>query len=149
MVYRLVRIAAAALALCLLSAPAGAQVPDPFARQLAGRLEHAERQFRESGFTKLAGPIAGALGEGGAARFPFTLRAGRPYVVVGVCEQRCADLDLSLADPGQQVVSQDAIGDAAPFLGIVPARTETFTLTVVMTRCAAPACYFAFTVHGK
>jgi hypothetical protein len=71
------KAAAGLAALALLTGPAAAQVPDPFARELAQRLTRAEMVLTENGYARAAGPFAGGLPERRARRFTVMLRAGQ------------------------------------------------------------------------
>src|SRR5262245_23460074 len=103
-------------ALAVLSGTAAAQVPDPFARELAQRLATAETPLTENGYARAAGPFAGGLPEARARRFTVMLRAGQDYRIVGVCDRRCGDLDLRLFAPSNQLIAQDVLNDAVPVI---------------------------------
>lgn len=142
-------LAALAASVVLGFGAAAAQVPDPFARQLAQRLAQADSVQGDFGYSRAAGPFAGGLAQGGERRFQVMLRAGQPYRAVGVCDTRCGDLDLRLYDPNGTLVAQDARADAAPMIQINPVFTGTHTIEVAMARCAAEPCYFAFNVYSR
>lgn len=128
---------------------AAAQVPDPFARQLAQRLAQVDSVQVDYGYSRAAGPFAGGLAQGGTRRFPVMLRAGQPYRAVGLCDNRCGDLDMRLYDPNGTLVTQDALADALPIVQINPQSTGTYALEVVMSRCASQPCYYAFNVYSR
>ncbi|MES1202722.1 MAG: hypothetical protein ABUS57_14900 [Pseudomonadota bacterium] len=140
--------AAAGLAL-FLGAAASAQVPDPYARQLAQQLARVETQVRDLGFSRAAGPFAGGLVQRASRTFPVTLRAGAEYEFVGVCDSNCHDLDLRLFDANNQLVAEDALNDDVPILHVRPRTTGVHNLAVSMYRCAGANCYFAVNVYSK
>jgi len=144
-----VRWAVVAACLCLLSAPAAAQVPDPYARDLANQLARAEQFLNERGYGRAAGPFAGGLGSGEQRRFQITLRAGQDYQIVGVCDGRCGDLDLKLYDGANTLVREDVAEDRVPVLEARPRATGVHTVEVSMYACAQAPCYFAFTVFAR
>lgn len=150
MLFRFVRasIAAAALAIAA-SAPASAQVPDPFARQLAQQLTLVDQFQSQYGYSRAAGPFAGALALAEARRFPVSLRAGQPYRVVGVCDARCRDIDLRLFDPNGVLITQDQAPDRTPMVEISPPATGAYTIELNMAQCADAPCYFAFNVYSR
>lgn len=152
MVRRLVSIVAAGLCLSMLAPfpAAGAQVPDPYARQLARQLASGERLTRDRGYAHVVGPNPGQAAQGEAVRFPVTLRASGDYVILAVCDARCTDVDMRLLDPTSgAVIAEDMLADDAPLVGARPARTGAYTIEIIMSRCDAPSCYFAFNVYGK
>jgi hypothetical protein len=136
-------------ALALLAAPAAAQVPDPFARELAQRLARAETLLTENGYARAAGPFAGGLNERQGRRFTVMLRAGQDYRIVGVCESRCRDLDLRLLDANDALVAQDVLDDSVPVIHVRPNATGNYAIEVLMVRCAAAPCWFAFNVYSR
>lgn len=128
---------------------AGAQVPDPFARQLAQTLAQADSVQNDYGYSRAAGPFAGGLPQGAIRRFPVMLRSGQPYRAVGVCDTRCGDLDLRLYDANGNLVTEDVLADALPVLQFNPQSTGAHTIEVIMAQCAARPCYFAFNVYSR
>jgi len=136
-------------AMALLAAPAAAQVPDPFARELAQRLARAEVVLTENSYARAAGPFAGGLNEGASRRVTVTLRAGQDYRIVGVCESRCRDLDLRLLGPNGQLVGQDVLNDAVPVIHVRPSVTGQYTIETVMARCGGAPCWYAFNVYSR
>lgn len=136
-----------AMALLLL-APAAAQVPDPYARDLAHKLTEAETVLGQ-GYYRVAGPFPGEVAQGGAVRTQLTLRAGQDYRIVGVCDVRCGDLDLRLLDPDDELVAQDARPGPVPVITARVPFTGPHTIEVIMARCNADPCYFAFNVYAR
>jgi hypothetical protein len=143
------KAAAVLAALTLLTAPAAAQVPDPYARELAQRLARAESLLTENGYARAAGPFAGGVAEGQGRRFTVMLRAGQDYRIVGVCESRCRDFDLRLVGPNGRLVAQDVLDDAVPIIHVQPQVTGDYAIEAVMARCNGPQCWFAFNVYSR
>jgi hypothetical protein len=143
------RLAAAAALICLLAAPAGAQVPDPYARDLARDLAQAEAGMGQSNFVRAAGPFAGALDDSGVQRFQVTLRAGQHYRIVGFCDARCAGLSMRLIDGRDLLVRDTTRFGRGPMIDARPRMTGPHTIEVSMQRCAEAPCYFAFTIFSR
>ncbi|HVY84370.1 MAG TPA: hypothetical protein VG943_04500 [Caulobacterales bacterium] len=140
---------AAAAGLLVLLGVASAQVPDPFARQLAQQLAHVEQLVRDQGYSRAAGPFAGGLVQRQSRRFPVTLRAGTDYRFVGVCDSNCHDLDLRLYDSNNQLIAEDTMTDDVPVLHVVPRATGVHSMEVSMYRCAGANCYYAVNVYSR
>jgi hypothetical protein len=136
-------------ALALLCGPAAAQVPDPFARELAQRLARAETLLSENGYARAAGPFAGGLPERRARRFTVMLRAGQDYRIVGVCESRCGNLDLRLFAASNQLIAQDVMRDAVPVIHVRPVATGNYDIEAIMAQCNETPCWFAFNVYSR
>lgn len=142
-------LAAAAFAAALPAAPATAQTPDPYARELAQKLAQAEADSADRGYARAAGPFAGAVGAGAQRRFDITLRAGQDYRFVGVCERRCRGLELRLRDAQGREIANGRQAGAAAAVRVRPAFTGRHAVEVEMARCAAPSCWFAFNVYSR
>lgn len=144
------KLAAALAAFALLTgAQAAAQVPDPFARELAASLAHAEPAVAGQGFMLAAGPFAGALGQQRARQININLRAGQDYRFVGVCDSRCGDIDLRLFDPNGRLVAEDTADNSTPLLRVRARVTGPHRVEVAMYRCTAPQCWYAFNVYSR
>ena len=143
------KTAAALAALAFLTGTAAAQVPDPFARELAQRLTAAEVPLAERGYARAAGPFAGGLADNRARRFTVLLRAGQDYRVVGVCDRRCDNLDLRLFSADDQLIAQDVLGDAVPVIHVRPTVTGNYDIEAGMAQCNQAPCWFAFNVYSR
>lgn len=143
------RAGVALAALALMAIPAAAQVPDPFARELAQRLTHGEQLLTENGYARAAGPFAGGLSAGSARRNTVLLRAGQDYRILGVCESHCRNFDLRLFGPGGALVEQDILEDAVPIIHIRPTVTGDYEIEARMTRCGAAQCWYAYNVYAR
>ena len=135
----------AMLCVLTLAAPAAAQVPDPFARELARKLAHAER---ERGYVHGAGPFSGSLGAAEARRIRLTLRAGEDYRVVGVCDARCGVPDVALYGADGVRLAAAEQGGSAILYARVP-YTGGYELEIRAGRCAAAACWYAVNVYSR
>jgi hypothetical protein len=136
-------------ALALMAGPAAAQVPDPYARELAQKLTHAEVLLTENGYMRAAGPFAGGLMQQRAQSRNIMLRAGQDYRIVGVCDERCRDLDLRLFDPNGQLIAQDVLADAVPVIHVQPSFTGEHRMEVAMARCTGAPCWYAVNVYSR
>jgi hypothetical protein len=143
------KAAAGLAALAVLAGSAEAQVPDPFARELAQRLTRAEALLTENGYARAAGPFAAGLPERRARRFTVMLRAGQDYRIVGVCDHRCSDLNLRLFAANNQLIAQDVLRDAVPVIHVRPIATGNYDIEASMAQCAEAPCWFAFNVYSR
>jgi hypothetical protein len=143
------KAAAGLAALAILAGSAQAQVPDPYARELAQRLTRAEALLTENGYARAAGPFAGGMPERRARRYTVMLRAGQDYRIVGVCESRCGNLDLRLFAANDQLVAQDVLRDAVPVIHVRPVATGNYDIEAIMAQCNEAPCWFAFNVYSR
>ena len=89
------------------------------------------------------------VAEAQAVRRTIMLRAGQDYRIVGVCDDRCTDLDLRLSDPRGQVIAQDAFADGVWTFHVQPAFTGDHVIEVAMVRCSGSPCWYAFNVYSR
>ncbi len=143
------KAAAGLAALAVLAGSAQAQVPDPYARELAQRLTRAEALLTENGYARAAGPFAGGMPERRARRYTVMLRAGQDYRIVGVCESRCGNLDLRLFTANNQLIAQDVLRDAVPVIHVRPVATGNYDIEAIMAQCNQAPCWFAFNVYSR
>lgn len=132
-----------------LASPASAQVPDPYARELAQQLARVEHLLNDNGYQRAAGPFAGGLAARQGRRFPVTLRAGQDYRIVGVCDRRCGDLDLRLYDSANALIGQDVLEDDTPILHVRPTMTGQYWIEAIVYSCTGDRCFFAFNVYSN
>lgn len=90
----------------------------------------------------------GSLNTGESATFAVTLPAGAGVVLTGVCDDDCADLDLSLSTNGYDVDAARGGGNA-PIVRVTPGTTTTYKLTVTMASCRLNPCWFAVGVFRQ
>ena len=147
------RALAGLAALCLfspaLTAPALAQVPDPFARDLARQLSVAESADAHRDFFRIAGPFAGGLAPHLNRRIQVTLRAGQQYEVIGVCDMRCGGLNLRVYDGADRLLAQGAPLGAMRVVHVRPVITNPHTIEVTLDSCGEAECFYAFNVYAR
>jgi len=129
-------------------APASAQVPDPFARELAQKLTRVELTLSEQGYMRAAGPFPGGVATRESSAIPLSLRAGQEYSIVAVCDGRCV-LDLRLLDPNGAAFARAAAGEGAWVMRVRPRLTGSHTVNVEAASCAAAQCWYAVNVYAR
>ena len=116
-------------------------------RQVAGRLTQAGttlgHAYRSDGIAR-----RGSLNTGESATFVVTLPAGAAVVLTGVCDDDCADLELSLLTNGYETDAARGSGNA-PIVRATPTATTTYTVTVRMASCRVNPCWFALGVFRQ
>jgi hypothetical protein len=142
-----IMIAAAALALLAGAADAAAQ--DQWTQQVRGQLTAASQLFANEGFASTHEVVTGGLAEGATEQVEMELDAGVEYVIVGVCDVDCSDVDLFLRDPSGRVVDSDIELDDVPIVTVTPERTGTYSLEVRMVTCSAAPCRYGVGTYGR
>lgn len=94
-----------------------------------------------------AAPLLGTARAGRTESRSFRLLAGSLYQIGGVCDTRCADLDLRLYS-GDSVVAEDVGPSATPLVRYAPLRSGVFTLRIYASRCEGEACGYKVGLHA-
>ncbi|MBS0386415.1 MAG: toll/interleukin-1 receptor domain-containing protein [Proteobacteria bacterium] len=127
----------------------GAPAPPQSAQILMQQLQQAGQLAAQQGFQQVGQPFAGGLIQGQSWNVPAQLVAGYEYRVLGVCDQNCRDLDLSVYDESGATVAQDNATDDHPTVAIAPAANGQFTIQAQMFQCSAQPCYYALVLYGR
>jgi hypothetical protein len=98
------------------------------------------RQFRSPIFR---------LNEGATQDYPIAMLAGQRYMIGGVCDNDCPDLDIKLLDPAGNEVAEDTATDSVPIVNHAPGKSGTYTVRVVMYDCNAAPCSAGLTIMGS
>ena len=111
-------------------------------RQVDARITQAGATLQGRAY-RLGGLVGrGTLNTGESATFSTTLPAGAESALTGVCDDDCADLDLSLSTNGYDIDAARGGGNA-PIVRVTPATPTTYTVTVRMANCRVNPCWFA------
>lgn len=93
--------------------------------------------------------IVGVLEPGAEVGLEIDLEHGVEYMIMGVCDQDCEDLDLILTDPDGTEWASDALNDAYPVLVFTSPATGAYILWVTMYNCSVSPCSFGYKVFRK
>ncbi|HEX6039697.1 hypothetical protein [Longimicrobium sp.] len=138
-------IALAAMGAALLfAAPAHAQ-PEVIRTQL----DSAAVLVGNEGFRLQDDIVAGELGQGASDEYELELEGGMTYIIIGVCDGDCSDLDLALTTSGGDDVDSDYETDDVPMVMVEVERGQTYSLKVEMAACSVEPCAFGIGVYGK
>jgi len=127
----------------LFAAPAHAQ-PEIIRTQL----DSAAVLMGNEGFSLQDDIVTGDLGEGEDEEFELELEAGKTYIIVGVCDGDCSDLDMALTTTDGEEVDSDYATDDVPMVMVEVARNATYHLKVQMVTCSVEPCSFGVSVFA-
>lgn len=85
--------------------------------------------------------VRGALAKETTADHTFNAVAGRSYIVIGVCDEGCTDLDLGVYNGAGTVMGSDVEEDDTPAVIFEAGETGRHQITVLMAVCAARCNY--------
>jgi hypothetical protein len=123
----------------------GSSITQTLNRELAA----ARASFVPSGQRSVLSPRTDSLSEGGEDSYSIPLVAGRSYTLLGVCDNDCSDLDITLYDENNNLIDQDTLTDDRPIVKVTPRRSARFRMEVTMASCSDEPCFYAVAVYGR
>lgn len=93
--------------------------------------------------------IFGKLDDNGVATWDFELSRLTQYVVTGVCDYDCDDLDLRLKTAFGTVVDSDYEIGFWPQVSVTPSWSQSYSVEVIMYDCNVQPCYYGIALFEK
>lgn len=122
---------------------------DPFERQVRKQLSDAAQKLGKSGYELTHQIHTGDLKQNEDEDVTVQLDRGRSYVILGVCDADCKDVDLRLLNAGGREVDKDVERDDYPAVAVEVSRTERYTVRASMAACSAGPCRYGFGVFAR
>jgi hypothetical protein len=132
--------------LVMMASPALAQ--NQYTRQVISQLDGMESRAVGTGKTRLFRSPIFQLNEGESISYQVNLARGGSYMIGGVCDNDCPDLDIALIDPRGREVATDTLTDSVPVVGYDARQGGTYTVRVLMYDCNSSPCSAGLTVMG-
>lgn len=129
--------------------PATAVAQSTWTRQVQDQLDVAGDVLRPDGYTLVGEPHIDTLDDEMSEDFNVTLEAGVKYMLVGVCDNDCPDIDLRLLDSSGSEVDSDYEEDAFPMVEVTPTRTASYQVHVYMADCSTGTCFYGVGVFAQ
>lgn len=119
-------------------------------QQLVNQLLNMARGIAsDRGYASTHSRYNGSLNNNQTETVTLDLDAGTSYLVVGVCDGDCSDLDLWINDENGYEVDSDVLDDDTPILEVTPRRNARFSIRTKMITCSAEPCYYGIGVYGR
>lgn len=116
-----------------------------WARQVQERAQRAIEAVRPASGIAVV-QRSGMLNTDETASFQVTLTQGTSYAIVGVCDDDCSRLQLTLVKPGGSEIAKERNSESLPTLHFTPETTVTYGIRVVMEGCRWNPCWYAIAV---
>ena len=84
------------------------------------QLEHLQERYGDDGFRRAQGDLKGSLDDDERESVSLSLEGGFEYVMHGVCDGDCDDIDLRLRDSNGNEVDVDVLVDDQPIVRTTP-----------------------------
>ena len=88
------------------------------------------------------------LDASGSEVVSVSMPVGSEYIIMGVCDNDCSDLDLSLLKSGVEL-SEDTTTDDWPLVNVTPTGDAGYQIKVTMYDCSTSNCGYQLTVWKK
>ncbi len=144
---RAVVVSAVVVALLPFLSPSDAQAQS-YAVTVWNQLNAQYTRVNQEGFSS-SKYIIGRLKNSETENWNITLYAGNTYMITGVCDGDCKDIDLALIDSGRKELVSDTSADDVPVMSWDVKTTGTYTIKVTMYSCSTDPCYFGLGVFFK
>jgi hypothetical protein len=152
---RFLRASAAGMVLSatvMAAASGGAQDSQArWVRQVRELLKSSGEALERYGYILTEEMYTGALSKGESESLSVDL-VPRPdgYVITGVCDEDCDDLDLELTTLYGDSVAKDDETDDTPLVRVPGGRKASkYRLKVTMASCSNSPCYYGVGVYGR
>jgi hypothetical protein len=144
------RVLATAVAFAGMSiAPSAYAQSAEIIRQLSEQLSQARSSYVPNNYRLVTGPDNDFLSQGDSDDYNVTLQGGRAYKLVGVCDNDCTDLDITLYDNDGDVVDRDLLEDDKPVVSVSGKSGGRYRMNVSMASCSTEICYYSVAVYGN
>jgi hypothetical protein len=120
-----------------------------YIRQLANQLSQARDSYVPNNYRLVVGPNNDSLAQGDSDNYTVTLQGGRSYKLVGVCDNDCTDLDITLYDSDGDVVDRDLLDDDKPVVSVSGKSGGRYRMNVSMASCSTGTCFYSVAVYGN
>jgi hypothetical protein len=118
-------------------------------QQVRRQLTAAGGTFSQRGYTLSHDIHTGSLRDDASEDLTLSLDGGTEYQIVGVCDNDCSDVDITLYDASGSVVDSDLLDDDVPIVSVSPSRSGRYRVHVSMAVCTAEPCYYGVGVYSK
>lgn len=142
------RALAVLLAGGMLVAPAPARAQSRWREQVNAQIEQASKILRERGFEK-TDTYDGSLNNDASESLTLSLRAGRQYAVLAVCDNDCTDIDLRIYGENDKEVDSDILDDDKPVVNVSPGNDGKYRLKIIMAKCSTSPCFYGVGLFAK
>lgn len=132
-------------AVALTPAPSAAQ---SYANTVWTQLQSVYDQASNNGYSSKH-YLLSTLVDNGTDSWNFSFEGGAEYQIVGVCDEDCSDLDLTIKTSSGTVIDSDTSSDDIPIVTIRPPGNGQYTIEAKMYDCSSEPCYYGIGLFKK
>lgn len=131
------------------AAPSAFAQSGNYLRQLSAQLSIARNSFVPNNYRLVTGPDNDSLSQGDSDDYNVILQGGRSYKLIGVCDNDCSDLDITLYDNDGDIVDRDLLDDDKPVVSVSGKSGGRYRMNVSMAACSTGTCFYSVAVYGS
>ena len=140
-------------ALLVLAAVAGAttvgQAQNQYQQQITNRMARWTPTFNQRGYNAIGQLMTGSINDDADASMVVNLISGTQYVVAGVCDEDCNDVDLQLYSSDGSKIGEDLDTDATPVIAFTAQYSGQYRVRVMMATCNTSPCYYGVQIFAS
>lgn len=141
---------ASAIAALIALAPLTTQQDDRWQQQVRRQLDRAaDLLSNDHDYTLYREPTMGSLRANASESQTITLTGGRHYMIVGVCDNDCTDIDLRLYDEDGDMIGSDIEDDDTPIVQVSPESTGRYRVRATMAACSVAPCRYGVGIYVR
>ncbi len=130
------------------STPTDHEGGSEWVHQVEAQLASARREMGD-GYTPAYDAVIDEIDADGTMSFDLPVSRGVDYLILGVCDNDCADVDLLVYDADADEIASDFEPDDYPVLSFAAGTAGTWTVEVRMPGCSTDTCIFGFQVFEQ
>lgn len=105
--------------------------------------DFAKGLFVADGYQEAFAHKSGSMGKGAAKTYDVSVQKGT-YAFVAVCDENCADLDITVKNASGRVLVKDTLEDDFPVADFTFSAPTKVKVEVKMENCDAAKCNYVF-----
>ena len=144
----MIRPALAVMAAALL-ASGTLRAQDGWEKNVRSQIDELTKTERSDGYSLMNDEVhTGSLHEDKTAVLDLKVERTTEYLIVGVCDDDCTDLDIVLSDSNGNQLDSDIEADDVPRVTAKATRSDKFQIKVIMETCSVGPCQFGVGVFA-
>ena len=141
------------LALLVLAAAAlettRAVAQNQYQQQIANQMARWSPTFNQRGYNAIGQLMTGSINDDADVSVMVNLISGTQYVVAGVCDNDCSDVDLQVYSADGNKLGEDLDTDDTPVVSFTASYSGTYRVRVMMATCNTNPCYYGVQVFAS
>ncbi|NEP85878.1 MULTISPECIES: hypothetical protein [Okeania] len=110
--------------------------------QVICKLKETVEQQERAGKKLVFWPLIGKVKERVEVPFTAKLSSNTSYSILGVCDDNCNDLNLTLKNQKGEKIANDKKQDGIPVISFTPTENSNYRITARPDKCSTEKCEF-------